>query len=385
MKTLKHIILTALMLLVLLLPDAQAQTDTLSDLRLFRKAATSDTSDAANISVRQTANQTADSIAENLRTLQSLYSAGKYNQVLTLSRQMQERHSLSKDDNTQRLKYTIAAYKDLDCNREADSAAKLFLQRDPFYEVSVGNDPVSFQEVVDNYYTMPKFSVWVAGGKTFIKPQLDTVHNILASEQQTPTYSTESYMVQLGIEYRPLRILTVSLAPMFSFAKIERTTSRSDISTFYYKEDCQSVALPLYIEASLFAGRSVVEPSFYAGAQVKYLIRSQYQAYEETVGHYTEIPAFADNLDIKNRLNTSILGGIRLYINGRGRITYFGDFGVAYDLNPYNVPSKKFDNASLMFDKSYVPDIFHILEFTAKIGVKINLQYKTIAKFKYGY
>ncbi|MBQ4408031.1 MAG: hypothetical protein II852_13620 [Bacteroidales bacterium] len=380
-----HIILTAILLLALLLPDAHAQTDTQSDLRLFRKAATSDTSDAANISVRQTANQTADSIAEYLRTLQSLYSAGKYNQVLTLSRQMQEQHSLSKDDNTQRLKYTIAAYKDLDCNREADSVAKLFRQRDPFYEVSVGSDPVSFQEVVDNYYTMPKFSVWVAAGKAFIKPQLDTVHNILASEQQTPTYSTESYMVQLGIEYRPLRILTVSLAPLFSIAKYERSSSRSSTATFYYKEESQTVALPLYVEASLLAGRSVVEPSFYAGVQVKYLIRSRYQAYEETVGKYTKIPAFADNLGIKNRLNTSVLGGIRLYINGRGRITYFGDFGVAYDLNPYNVPSKKFDNASLMFDKSYVPDIFHILELTAKIGVKINLQYKTIAKYKYGY
>lgn len=379
MKTLRHIILTVIALLAIALTNVHAQTDTLSDLRLFRKAATGDVSVAAGIADRQSS----DSIAEKLRALQSLYSAGKYNEVLVLSRQIHESHSLSKDDNIIRLKYTIAAYKDLDCNREADSAAKLFRARDPFYEVSVGGDPLSFQEVLDNYYTMPKFSLWVAAGKTFIKPQLDTVHNILASEQQTPSYKAEGYVAQIGIEYRPLRILTVSLAPLFSSAKIERTTRRSDVSTFYCKEDCQYIALPLYVEATLYSGR--IMPSVYVGAQYKYLLRSRCQAYEETVGTYTKIPDRTDNLDIKNRLNSSVLGGVRLSFNTRGRMTFFGDFGIAYDLHPYNAPSKKFDNQALMFDKSYVPDIFHILEYTAKIGVKVNLKYKTIAKYKYGY
>ena len=384
MKRIPFILLTLLSLLALALPNATAQSDTLSDLRLFQKAATSD-SIGDNVAANHTSAQATDSVGEKIRILESLYSAGKYNQVLTLSRQIQEQHDLSKAQNILRLKYTIAAYKDLECNREADSAAKLFWRRDPFYKVSEDSDPLSFQEVLNNYYTMPKFSLWLAAGKTFIKPQLDTVHNILASEQRTPTYDAEGYVVQIGLEYRPLRILTVSLAPSFSTYKIDRTSQRSDIATFYYKEDCQAIALPLYLDATLFAGRSVVEPSIYAGAQVRYILRSQYKAYEEAVGSYTKIPDSKDNLNLKNRLNTSILGGVRLYINGRGRITYFGDFGVVYDLHQYNAPSKKFDNQALMFDKSYVPDIFHLLEYTVKVGVKVNLQYKTIAKYKYGY
>jgi hypothetical protein len=55
------------------------------------------------------------------------------------------------------------------------------------------------------------------------------------------------------------------------------------------------------------------------------------------------------------------------------------------DMLPYNDPSKKYHNYDLLYQNLYVPDMFRMLEYTVKFGIKINLQYKTIAKFNYGY
>ena len=91
MKRIPFILLMLLSLLALALPNATAQSDTLSDLRLFQKAATSD-SIGDNVAANHTSAQATDSAGEKIRILESLYSAGKYNQVLTLSRQIQEQH-----------------------------------------------------------------------------------------------------------------------------------------------------------------------------------------------------------------------------------------------------------------------------------------------------
>ena len=139
------------------------------------------------IAALQTAHAQGDTLSQ-LQRLEDLYSAGKYEQVLQLSQQIGDSHILSKDENLQRLKFTVAAYKDFGYRREADSTARLFFEKYPFYEIQP-DDPQPFRSTLGNYYTMPKFSVWMAAGVRMVRPVLhsmrqivDTVANLRSSD-----------------------------------------------------------------------------------------------------------------------------------------------------------------------------------------------------------
>lgn len=371
------------LLIILIITVTAVPAHAQADLRLFQKAATADSS-AAAITASKTAAQSADTIADQIRALSSLYSVGKYSQVLDLSRQLND---LPKDQNSLRLKYTIAAYKDLECNREADSVAKLFLQRDPFYKVSEDTDPIPFQEVLDNYYTMPKFSIWFAVGQSFAVPVIDTVYVITDTMQINPDYKSKySDIVQIGFEYHPWRCLSVSVAPAYTKYQYTRSSVRNARSSFHYEETDEIISLPIHIEAYWIRGNnSKWIPSIYLGASAKYIINSSYKAYLETTGERRyDAGNKSHDPDDKNRLNFAILGGARINYN-ISRITIFGDLGLGYDIKPFNDPGAAYSNNELAYNKMYIPDSFHIFEFSAMVGCKVNLSYNTIAKYGYGF
>lgn len=326
-----------------------------------------------------------DDAPGELQTLADLYSACKYEEVLRLSQSLHDSARLSKEQNLQRLKYTVAAYKDFGYRREADSVARLFYEKDPFYNVNAHkDDPQPFKDVIGNYYTMPKFSVWMALSKNFATPILDTVRSIVDTLPKDPDYKIDGVTVQIGMEFRPVKVLSFSIAPSYAAYELERTIGRTSRATFHYNESFRTLALPLIVEAGLFVGRERWVPSVYAGAQLKYIVRCKYNAYTEAEGSYTEVPEMKDGYQFKNRLNYSILGGARINLNLH-RTTLFADFGMACDLRHFNAPGKKFDNRELIYQNLYVPDVFRLLDVSVKIGVKVNLLYKTIARHHYGY
>lgn len=57
------------------------------------------------------------------------------------------------------MRYTIASYKEMAYDEEADSVMKIFTKKYPFYELN-SDDPVSFQEVFKNYNTIPRISLF---------------------------------------------------------------------------------------------------------------------------------------------------------------------------------------------------------------------------------
>lgn len=324
-----------------------------------------------------------DTIGLQLRQLQALYSAGKFHDALSLSHNIRINPHLNKAQNQDRLKYTIAAYKDLGYDREADSLARIFRKRDPFYQPR-SIDPVAFKRTLANYGTKPKFSVWVAAGKIMVRPQLDTVRAIIDSTSLDPDYKINAFLVQLGFEYRPLKIISVSVAPSVATYDITRTIQRAEFAKFHYNESSIVIALPLYVEAGLYTGRENFVPSVYAGAQLKFIYDSEYRSYTEAVGKFNVIPDYQTGIDTKTKINYSLLCGVRLNYNRR-RMTYFADFGLSMDMLSYNDPAQKYQNSDLLYQNLYVPDMFRMMEATVKIGVKVNLQYKTIAKNNYGY
>ena len=327
-------------------------------------------------------------IDEQLRDLQRYYLAGKYNEALQTSQSLHEGRDLSPDQEYVRQMYTIAAFKDMEYNEKADSATKLFYGKNPFYDPDKDpRDPVSFRENVRNYYTMPRFSVWVAAGQSLAIPRLDTVHVITDTiNTMKPDYDSElSESIQIGFEYHPLQWLSVSVAPTYTKYRYSRTTNRSMRATFHYDETDKIFSIPLHVEGYLITGKKMWVPSIYVGAAAKFIIKSTYNAYTQTVGEpQYRVDDTELDLDTKTKQNFALLFGGKISYNYR-RLTIFGDLSLSYDLKPFNKPDAAFANTELAYDKMYIPDIFHVVQATALLGIKINLKYKTVAKYGYGH
>jgi hypothetical protein len=328
-----------------------------------------------------------EDLGEQMQTLQRLYLAGKYYEAISLSQSIRENFHLDQDDEADRQKYTIASYKEMEYNEEADSAATHFLGKNPFYKPKSG-DPVPFKEIVSNYYTAPKFSIWISVGQVIAIPVIDTVHVITDTiTSMKPSYENEnSETVQLGFEYHPSKYLSVSVAPTYTVYHFTRSIDRTERSIFHYAESNKILSVPLRVEA-YWAHKDHQKwvPSIYLGASAKYILQSTYTAYTETPGKRRyEADEKTHDLDDKTRLNVALLGGARINYNYR-RITIFGDLGIAGEIKPFNNPKAAYSNNDLAYDKMYIPDIFHVMELSAMIGIKVNLGYKTIAKYGYGH
>lgn len=378
---------------------ALAQSDSISDLPMFQNIISDPDENEPDNGVYYTNRKTSsdtkhrkndnnpdDNIGEQLRILANLYSAGKYHEALRISETIRLNYKLSKEDNLYRQMHTIASLKDLEYNEEADSATMLFLQKYPFYKPA-NYDPSSFKENINNYYTMPQFSIYAGAGVISATPQLDTVHVITDTINKTPLYnsSQNGYIVQIGFEYHPLKFLSISIAPSFSHYKYSREIQRGKITKFYYEESDNMYTLPIHITASLWRKREIWVPAIYTGAKLKYITKAKYSAYTQTIGE-TKYTANFQTLDPndKNRINYAILGGLKIFYNF-GRITLFGDAGLSFDIKPFNNSDKNLNNSELVFDQMYVPDSFHMLETSFTLGVKVNLFYKTMARYGYGY
>jgi hypothetical protein len=329
-----------------------------------------------------------ENIGEQLRNLNRLYLAGKYEEALQLSQSIRENfHDLNIDDESKRQMFTIAALKDMEYNEKADSATRRFLGRNPFYKAK-SDDPIPFQENLSNYYTTPKFSIWISVGQVIAIPVIDTVHVITDTiTSMKPSYENEnSETVQLGFEYHPSKYLSVSVAPTYTVYHFTRSIDRTERSIFHYAESNKILSVPLRVEA-YWAHKDHQKwvPSIYLGASAKYILQSTYTAYTETPGERRyEADEKTHDLDDKTRLNVALLGGARINYNYR-RITIFGDLGIAGEIKPFNNPKAAYSNNDLAYDKMYIPDIFHVMELSAMIGIKVNLGYKTIAKYGYGH
>jgi hypothetical protein len=188
----------------------------------------------------------------------------------------------------------------------------------------------------------------------------------------------------VGFEYRPLKIFSVSIAPQIVSYDFDRTIKRTSLALFYSNESSTIFSLPILVEAGIYRKREIFVPSVYAGIQMRYVLNSEYMAYTIVPDMYSEPSGYKDNTDLKNKFNYSILGGIRLNYNHR-RMTYFADLGMSMDMLPFNNPKKIYSNNDLLYQNFYVPDVFRMLDYVVKLGIKVNLQYKTIAKYNYGY
>lgn len=364
---------------------ASAQNDSLPPIPLYENATSKNAPSPDNRNVVSVASDNATIFADNeLRKFYNLYAAGKYHEALSLSKKMSTEH-FGKFEHQVHQKYSIAAYKEMEYNEEADSVAKIFLKKNPFYTPNP-YDPVSFREVLSNYYTMPRFSVWVSLANPFVYTQIDTVNVItIDTMQRKPDYDYSAFSVQLGFEYHIFKFLSIAVAPTFSFYNYTRSIQRHKFATYYYSEKYAVVSLPLRVEAGMYKENLFFAPSIYVGIQPKYVIKSRYQSYEDILGQLIEEPDYKSNTEVKNRFNYAIFGGARLSFNHTKRFTYFAEATFSMDMLPINDPSKKYSTYDALFRDLYINDAYRVKEISIMAGVKVNLQYSTEAKNGYGY
>jgi hypothetical protein len=79
-----------------------------------------------------------------------------------------------------------------------------------------------------------------------------------------------------------------------------------------------------------------------------------------------------------------VLGGVRLSYNIH-RLTLFGEVCMSMDTKTFYDTKKQYLHPDIVYKHLYIPDVFYIREMSLSLGVKLNLKYKTVAKFHYGY
>ncbi|MBO7141606.1 MAG: hypothetical protein J6V76_00635 [Bacteroidales bacterium] len=374
--------LLCIMTLLLASVSLSAQNDSVPARSFLQNAVSDDTPQNDNgIDSHQAVS---DSLGGGVMALLNIYNAGKYREALDYSQKLLNRGHLSKRGVITCQMLNVASLKNLEYNYEADSAVRHFLQKEPLYKPT-NFEPLSFLQVLDNYYTMPRFSIWLGAGNSFVRHICDTVYvTTVDTMQQQPDYSFSSRMFQIGFEYNIIKWLSVSAAPTLSMVSYTRSISRHPLASYHYDEDYVCLGIPIVLEASLYRGREFFVPSAYVGFQPKIMLKSTFTSYIDYVNAANDDPATGSSLDGKNRINTSLLCGVRFSFN-HNRMSYFADIRASHDLNPLNKCNNKYALPEVVFNHLYVPDVIRINEFSLMLGVKVKLKYKTVAKFSYGY
>ena len=382
--------LVILSLLTAFCINAQAQQDTSRRngyLPLYDNLQ-SDTDNTTDPTSQKYSDDKESPTGEALRALQRYYNAGKYPEALRQSQQIRENHHLNSSENERYLRYTIASYKEMAYDEEADSVMKIFTKKYPFYELN-SDDPVSFQEVFKNYNTIPRISLFFnfqwTGTNVLIDsifPRADTAKII--PEYDNPKTNNFEIGVQFGFNERfsmTASVKTLNLG----------TTRTEDYGTtkFYYKETDTYLSIPLMFyfrtwQVTLLTKNYVAYLGF--GGSFDYLINAEYQAYtwfgENT--SYTVSNKKIDRIE-KNKINFSGIANGRISWVFKNRFSIFYELSAQIMARPVNNPNHRYHNSDLVFNQVYVPDAIHLFMVHNKWGVSYNLRYKTLPKYNYGY
>lgn len=324
---------------------------------------------------------------EALRALQRYYNAGKYPEALRQSQQIRENHHLNSSENERYLRYTIASYKEMAYDEEADSVMKIFTKKYPFYELN-SDDPVSFQEVFNNFKTIPRWAIFFDIQWTRTGVDIDSIFPRADTTKIVPDYDDgRCFNLEIGMQYgfNEKWSLAMSLKTMtLDYTRVEDQGA----TKFYYEETDTYLSLPIlvfYKRPFRFLNIQWI-PEFGLGVSADFLGGAEYQAYS-WFGSNTSYTVSDKTIDLieKNQLNFSVLSSIRISVALKNRWSFFIERQWQDLLLPQNNEKYRYHNSDLVFNQLYVPDAITLSTKHFKIGLRYNLRYKTMAKYHYGY
>ena len=325
-----------------------------------------------------------------IRALERYYNAGKYPEALRMADFLKDK-KLSHSETEQYLRYTIASYKEMSYDREADSVMMLFTKKYPFY-LPQSFDPIAFQDVFDNYSVIPRLSLYfniILHMKTNVK--VDSIFPRADTSKIIPTYDSDrSYGITLGAKFGFTKKFAASLGAGYMVASFNRIEDYG-ATKFYYHESDAFLTVPVLFYYDMFKWKSplngvIISFECFGGASADFVFESDYQAYTwfGDNAQYTISDKTAD-LNEKVRFNYSTLLGFRGTTFESKRISLYFEGSWHFMMRPLNDSQHRYNNSDLVFNHLYVPDAVHLGYAQIKIGCKFNIFYKTVPKYGYGY
>ena len=329
-------------------------------------------------------------VEEAVENLRNLYNAGRFSESLAYAfyvRMRKRDDKFTKEETEEFHKYAIASMKEMGFDHKADSLMKIFCRQSPFYEVKA-TDPDAFVKLKDKFVTRPILGVRVWSSKDYPIITLDTVYTVRDKEVGYEYQNFKGSSFGADVVYYPIKNLEVSAGVMFSklgFTRLERSQKLN----FSYTENDRLISFPIEAGYCLKPFWGLVIPEFYVGARLSLLHKTTYEVSDQiiklnAVGSTTEdVSCDGGFEDVKNSFVT-LYGGFRLNYEIR-RICFFAGAQYGTALKELRNPEDNYSNVELIVNHRFMPDAMRVGQISINLGVKVNLYYKTFAKYGYGY
>ena len=326
-----------------------------------------------------------------LRALERYYNAGKYPEALRISRYISDSLHLNRSETVQFLRYTIASYKELQYDEQADSAMMIFTKKTPFYDTT-SYDPVAFKEEFDNFSVFPRLTLY-ADFSFRVRPFVDikTVYPRADTSHTVPVYHyNRSTSGNIGLQFGITKKWALASSLGFHWINLSRTEDY-DATSFYYQEtdiflDLSASVLYSFYKFKFRLPGLEITPILLAGGSVNCIGASSYKAYTwfGDNAQYAVSEQEAD-LDDKTAFNYTVFYGFRLNCFSFKRFNAYIEHSHHYMLLPLNNSANRYNNSDLLYNHLFVPDDIRLSFNQWTIGFALNLSYKTVSKYGYGY
>ena len=344
------------------------------------------------IRLTKSGDSTEVSIEEAVQNIRALYNAGRYSDALMYAyyvrtRKLDDRGKFTREETENLRKYSIAAFKEVGYDRKADSLMELFCNHNPFYKVK-DDDPDAFVKLKDRYVTRPWFAIRLTASHVYPVMKIDTVYTIRDKENGYRYGSFSAVAYETAVAFYPSKkweVLTGIAYTTLSFKRMERGSN----VYFSYEEDDKFYSIPLEVGYSLPSIGGVLTPEIYAGAKYTTFFESKYKAADlKRTQTYVEdqfdtVRCAGKYNDVKNSFLT-VYGGAKFNCEFRRFVFFVGvHYGVA--TKELRKPENKYKTQELIVNHHYVPEAMRLNQISVNFGFKVNLFYRTTAKYGYGY
>lgn len=328
-----------------------------------------------------------DVVIENLKTL---YNSGRFRESLEKAfvikgRQYEEK--LSKQQKEDFHKYAIASLKEMGYGKTSDSLMKIFCRQAPFYKIK-DDDPVAFVSLKKNFISRPVFGVKVTISKVYPIVVLDTVYTVRAKDGKYIYSNFKASSSEIQAVFYPFE--NVSLSGGFAFSKFSYTRLEAGENVYFsYTEKDKFFSIPAEVSYIAPAVYGVVRPEFFAGIKYSVFYESTYSIKDlkrsEVVENKRLDSVYCEGRfkDQKSRFMT-VYGGIRLNYEYH-RFCAFAGLSYGFATKELRKPEDKYKNPELAVNHLFIPDAMRLNQISLSFGVKINMFYRTLPKYGYGY
>ena len=331
------------------------------------------------------------SVANAVANLKTLYNAGRFRDALMYAFYVRKRKNggekFTKEESLDFHKYAIASMKELAFDKKADSLMKIFCRQNPFYKVK-DNDPVAFVSLKENFISRPVFGIKVTMSKIYPVVVIDTVYTVRAKDGKYKYSNFNASSSEIQAVFYPAKNISISCGFAFSKFSYDRLEEGEDVS-FGYSEWDKFFSIPLEMSYFLPKIFETVVPEVFAGVKYTDFYNSRYSTSdlkrsEIVVVKKLETVYCSGSFDNQSNSFFSVYGGIRLNYEYH-RFGVFAGLSYGFATKELRKPEDKYKNPDLAVNHLFVPDAMRLNQISLSFGVKINMFYRTLSKYGYGY